>query len=987
MESSSASVSNDDEHVILVCTNPNPVPTEAETPNEETLLLSTADILTWDLPTILSFPTIKVLTHRDRLVEHSSYFRGLLKGSFSESCLDSIAIQWNLHEFIQILKHIYGCPLDITSDTFLPLYEAALYFGVETLLLKCKMWFSEVFSPKGFQTTQIQIEDLIEIWKFGLEHATDFILDSCMGYLARNFMWAMHSKFFGKIPYDMLLSSMKHPHLTVDSEMHLADALLLWLGSNMENLESPSEAEAEDSCNGILKHIRLGLLPLWFAAGKRNSFLFRHLAEESLDSIFILLNIPTMGSQDTAGYIDLQHLRIRLTEYSKKVNLSDCPQITYELLLLSLIPSSDITDPTLKKIIEHFFIKSGLPVRGRRALQQRQLQTVTFEAVQEVDISKCQRLLIEHAVDCFCKSFPSLRILKAAYLLNIRTTSFLQLLEKCPLVCEIDLTVDITPVLPALVTVLSSSPAVIPLLPEKTSRVEYKAAEIMLFNESGPPLCNVTKLTLEGRTDVCDLRLQYISKLCVSLRHLNIKGCVSVTDFGISDLIHSCKKLNSIVVCDTSFGINSVKALSSAISDGASFSSQHSRDTYLNSVMSNLQTLHMGGCRGICESSLLELMSQTQVLKSLCLRGIDLVDQALYNFVGSSLEMLDVSNTKISGATLAYIIHGNPSLKCLKARDCKNLFREDSCIEKRESSFSSLHEGLHAELGKMSGLEEIEVGWGFSTFSLSALEPALMSLKTINVGLGGILGEDALRRLPAICPLLETIILHFQVISDNVLMNIVKSLINLQALSLCYCFGDISMSSFKFSMPNLRKLRLQRVTPWMTNDDLVILTQNCRNLVELSLLGCPLLNPDSQQIISRGWPGLVSIHMEECGEVTANGVSALLDCKALEDLLLRHNGCGLQRNFIFYAASELPLLRKLSLDICDAEEGDFDIPNYADRYFLSTLKIARCKSQRCAYNFPVPASGTRRRSVHVETLVLAWTSEDLIRTVVKERLF
>lgn len=50
---------------------------------------------------------------------------------------------------------------------------------------------------------------------------------------------------------------------------------------------------------------------------------------------------------------------------------------------------------------------------------------------------------------------------------------------------------------------------------------------------------------------------------------------------------------------------------------------------------------------GICELSLQELMSQTHVLKSLCLRGTYLVDQALYNFKGSSLEMLDVSNTKV----------------------------------------------------------------------------------------------------------------------------------------------------------------------------------------------------------------------------------------------------------------------------------------------------------------------------------------------------
>lgn len=53
--------------------------------------------------------------------------------------------------------------------------QGALYFGVETLLLKCETWFSEVFSPKGFQLTQIQIEDLIQIWKFGLDRGKSLL--------------------------------------------------------------------------------------------------------------------------------------------------------------------------------------------------------------------------------------------------------------------------------------------------------------------------------------------------------------------------------------------------------------------------------------------------------------------------------------------------------------------------------------------------------------------------------------------------------------------------------------------------------------------------------------------------------------------------------------------------------------------------------------------------------------------------------------------
>lgn len=57
---------DEDEHVFLVCTNTDSIQT-TETLNDE-ILLSTADILSWDLPTILTFPTIKVQAHSNRFV-------------------------------------------------------------------------------------------------------------------------------------------------------------------------------------------------------------------------------------------------------------------------------------------------------------------------------------------------------------------------------------------------------------------------------------------------------------------------------------------------------------------------------------------------------------------------------------------------------------------------------------------------------------------------------------------------------------------------------------------------------------------------------------------------------------------------------------------------------------------------------------------------------------------------------------------------------
>ncbi|KAK7844414.1 btb/poz domain-containing protein fbl11, partial [Quercus suber] len=302
-----------------------------------------------------------------------------------------------------------------------------------------------------------------------------------------------------------------------------------------------------------------------------------------------------------------------------------------------------------------------------------------------------------------------------------------------------------------------------------------------------------------------DLDLQYISKFCASLHDLNLKGCISVTDVGISNLICNCMKLHSIVVCDTSFGKNSVLALCSGISSNYGNSLADDLGWNHNSLISNLQKLHIGGCKSVDETSLLELLSQTKMLKSLCLRDTRLVDHALHCFSGSSLEMLDISNIMVSAAALAYVVHGNPGLKCLNA------------------------------------------------------------------------------------------------ISETVIMNILAYLRNLGVLALCYCLGDISMLSFSLSMQNLRKLRLERVTPRMTNNDLVILTQNCATLVELSLLGCKLLNSGQESLFVKYSHTLITVSL------FSTVVSFLSEKSSL--------------------TTNLPMLRKISLDLCDASGGDFDIPD------------------------------------------------------------
>jgi hypothetical protein len=75
---------------------------------------------------------------------------------------------YNLHNSNSMVLVTYT-PFKITVLIF----QGALYFGVERLLLKCKVWFSEVSSSKDSGSSQIQLDDLIHIWRFGLECGED----------------------------------------------------------------------------------------------------------------------------------------------------------------------------------------------------------------------------------------------------------------------------------------------------------------------------------------------------------------------------------------------------------------------------------------------------------------------------------------------------------------------------------------------------------------------------------------------------------------------------------------------------------------------------------------------------------------------------------------------------------------------------------------------------------------------------------------------
>ncbi|KAJ4748616.1 BTB/POZ domain-containing protein FBL11 [Rhynchospora pubera] len=914
----------ENETVVIGLTTSSPLAHDLQ--EESCCCVSTSDIQSWDLPLLLQSSSLLIRTQRSRLIQQSEYFCALLDGSFSESSVKEISVQWDPQIFLQILQSMFGCSIQIEPDNFLLLIEGALFFGVEALLRECEDWFRLVCSETSLFYHLLSLEYLVDTWNYGKEKCVGFIQNECVGCMARNFVDAVKSSSLYKVPFDMLLACTDHPDLTVYSEKQLCEALVKWSLAN-------SEASTNDIFT-LFRKVRSNLLPLSYASGLRR--FYSEIGNAAVNAIF-------NTSSELKDSTSLNQFRIRITNYSKKLLLSGCPQMSEILLLISML-KHDASPSKIKQILNS---SPSLICNSLKSLENKSF--FSFPNVLAIDISGCHQLNARCTFECLNRAFPSLAILRASHCSQVRVQDLNFLINACPSLNEIDFS-------------LSFVAGYFQWSGHGREDVLSMAARAV----DNRCVRHLSKLTLEGHTDLNDRHLSVILSLTEMLSYLNIKGCSGLSDMALAAFLEKCLSIHSLLLCYTSFGKESVEVLCS--------------DKCQNSIRSptmasRLQHLHLDGCKGIDEFAMSRLLNHMTMIKEVSLRGTALTDEAIFNFTVSSLERLDISDTKVSMVGLRPLIRRNHNLRCLKATGCNNLHQDLTA----NSSISPL---LCELIDNCNNLEEVALGWGFSLFSV-LIEDLMFfrTLRKLTLGLGASPGLQFLHCLPSLCPLMESLVIRFQVTSDDVIRNLLESLKHLQVLELRYCLGDLTMHCFEIPRNlTLTRLRLEWVCRWMTNDQLALLTRTFCSLTEFSLSGCKLLNSYSQDIISAGWPGLTVLHLEECGNLTKSGVSSLLSCKGLEDLLLRHNGGGIPRTFMTDAASELPQLRILALDLCDACDGGFDSPSHT---FLRTVKMSRCKKQKLCFGLNAEIA----KPIHEETIILQWNSKTDLRTsIVKERI-
>ncbi|XP_024520958.1 BTB/POZ domain-containing protein FBL11 [Selaginella moellendorffii] len=863
---------------------------------------------------------------RVMLSERSSYFRSLFS-NFREAHSDHVVVTWNLEVLANILQGILFERLDVAPCSVADLLEGATFFGCDSIISECQVWIaSDMLSCS--RDNQDVLQYVPRLWKVATETGVPTIASACARYLAINFEDAGSGEFLENIPLLLFQAAVNHPFLTISSERNLFQAIL-----------RRCSFETRDCALELISKVRMHWVPVDFlAAQSDNSLLNSHNRDLPLEP-------PEIKS---AG--------LRLSQYTKILDLTGCQQVTDVILFDSVLCSPINVEG---EYILHSFLNSSSRYSNSSAsgpflnhlvsLYPLQEERTQFELMQLPSVSeevnkpdrsgipllnslrvlllgKCWRVRPEELFLWIKTTCSSLQQLNLSQCPQFSAFFLSHLASACPFIEVADFSRDLSVI--HLATV--KKPCTGKLLTTSYKKGSWDTHRYLV------------ELHLTGHTELKDSELSLISKKCPSISAISLSGCSNLSDSGIAKFLQSHPKLRLLRAAITAFGFQSVCALLAASDQEC-----------------NLEVLDLAYCTGLSAGALVRLLTRISSFLSLSLCYTNLIDDGLFLSCGTSLETLNIRGTQVTGAAISYTIRKNFKLTSLNFRDCRGAFS---------------YEGLKEE--KLD-LRRLKAGWGVAHILANAKLPFL---QTLHLGLGAQITSTFLRELPSRCPQLQHLSLSLQDLLDDELNHAIAKLPFLTTLKLRHTLQPLSGKFLESLTSNLVSLKLEDVCPSLTNAQLASVATSCKGLRQLSLTACRWLDSGALSIICKAWPALSELKLEDCGEATREGAAVLLCLYGLQSLTLRHNGAGLPRNFIMDASYQFPLLRCLSLDSCDTS-GHFNTPQDGNWRSISTIKIAYCRHVPSAFCFE-----GRGRRVHRHTEVMERGGTTLRTFIVKERL-
>lgn len=168
--------------------------------------------------------------HRAVLAATSRPFRSMLLGY---AWKEREAVELHLHEcsparVAELLRFVYGHPVELEPDTALPLYRLADMYEVLELADRCCDYLKELADDVGRCVAIVQHAEEVHC------HT---VVAHCLQVLTRNFEAVAAHESFVHLSHPLLTSILVDNDLAVRSESEVLNALLRWLDHDEERYE------------------------------------------------------------------------------------------------------------------------------------------------------------------------------------------------------------------------------------------------------------------------------------------------------------------------------------------------------------------------------------------------------------------------------------------------------------------------------------------------------------------------------------------------------------------------------------------------------------------------------------------------------------------------------------------------------------------------------------------------------------------------------
>eukprot|EP01064_Diplonema_japonicum_P006682 TRINITY_DN14526_c0_g1_i1.p1 TRINITY_DN14526_c0_g1~~TRINITY_DN14526_c0_g1_i1.p1 ORF type:complete len:503 (+),score=131.97 TRINITY_DN14526_c0_g1_i1:39-1547(+) len=232
----------------------------------------------------------EIYAHRSILGVHSTTYRSMFESGWAEESTPVIEMHYSHATCITVLRHIYCCETNITLDTALEVFDAAVFFQLSLLR----------DATVRFLKTRISEQTVFDVLNAALLYNDSALREHCVAYARQtNIMTdVLYSDALHDIPKDVLLILVGEA--VIDSDVNILQQLHGWCVQRETDKQGCS---AKDLLHGFLKFINFTTMT------KEELSIVEAMSIVPVDVLYSAFKNKVLGVEETAQRRGAIHLR------------------------------------------------------------------------------------------------------------------------------------------------------------------------------------------------------------------------------------------------------------------------------------------------------------------------------------------------------------------------------------------------------------------------------------------------------------------------------------------------------------------------------------------------------------------------------------------------------------------------------------------------------------------------------------------------------